>query len=213
VQRLLADYLTHRDKSAGEPKDYFHIEDVCGRIAGIGSMGRWRYAVLISGKGSAEARNVLLEFKEARPSAYDLYRNRETGPEALSVRAERVVAVQGASQSATNPHLGYAVDGGASFQVRELGPHDGRVDWKALKAPALFEGLVRVQAAILARTHGRAAARAVGPTNPLAEFADAEAFCQRVLSFALGYADLVCRDWARFVGARPELENVSGWAK
>jgi uncharacterized protein (DUF2252 family) len=212
AQRLLADYLTHRDKGATEPKDYYRVEDICGRIAGIGSMGRLRYALLLSGKGSGELRNVLLEFKESRPSAYDIYRNRETGPEALVGRAERVAAVQRASQVACSPHLGYAVDDGMSFQAREIGPNDGRVDWKSLKTPALFESVVRVQAAILARTHGRAASRAVGPTNPLAELADAEAFCQRVLSFTLGYADLVRRDWTRFVGARADLENVSGWA-
>ena len=49
--------------------------------------------------------------------------------------------------------------------------------------------------------------------NPLAEFADPDAFCQRVLAFALAYADQVRRDYARFVGMRPEIENVSNWAK
>ena len=67
------------------------------------------------------------------------------------------------------------------------------------------------QASILARTHGRAAARAVGVQNPLAELADTEAFCQRVLAFVLAYAGLVQRDWKRFVGHRGDLENVSGW--
>jgi hypothetical protein len=66
---------------------------------------------------------------------------------------------------------------------------------------------------ILARIHGRAAARAVGPTNPLAEAEDAATFAQRVLSFALGYADLVQRDWTRFVGARADLEAVESWVK
>jgi uncharacterized protein (DUF2252 family) len=213
AQRLLADYRTHlpADPAAGY-KDYYHVEDVCGRIAGIGSMGRLRYVILLSGKGNTELRNVLLEFKESRPSAYDIYRNRETGAEALAARAERVAKAQRDSQAASSPFLGYAVDGGLSFQVREIGPNDGRVDLVSLKTPALFESVVRVQAAILARTHGRAASRAVGPTNPLAELADADMFCQRVLSFALGYADLVRRDWTRFVGARAELDNVGSWA-
>jgi uncharacterized protein (DUF2252 family) len=212
AKRLLADYLTHRDKGTMEHKDYYHVEDICGRVAGIGSMGRLRYVLLLSGKGSDELRNVLLEFKESRPSAYDTYRNRETGAAALTGRAERVAAIQRESQVACNAHLGYAIDGGMSFQAREIGPHDSRVDLKNLKTPALFESVVRVQAAILARTHGRAAGRALGPTNPLAELADPDTFCQRVLSFALGYADVVRRDWTRFVGARGDLENVTGWA-
>jgi hypothetical protein len=72
--------------------------------------------------------------------------------------------------------------------------------------------VARVQAGLLARIHARAAMRAVGPANPLAELADADAFAQRVLAFALGYADVARRDWVRFVGARGQLEDVASWA-
>jgi uncharacterized protein (DUF2252 family) len=209
--RLLEDYrkrLADNDR----PTDFFQVEDVCGRVAGIGSMGRLRYAVLVAGKGSAEGRNVLLEFKESWPSAYDLCRNRETQPEALSARAERVATVQRQSQAACSQWLGFAVDGSLSFQAREIGPPDARVDTRGLKSNALLEGVARVQASLLARTHARAAMRAVGPANPLAELAEPEVFAQRVLAFALGYADLVRRDWTRFAGARADIDNVSMWA-
>ena len=157
--------------------------------------------VLLAGKGSSECRNVLLEFKESRPSAYDVYRNRETGPEALAARAERVVG--GAARLAGGVQPAPRLRGRrrpCRFRCARSARNDGRVDLKSLKTPALFESVVRVQAAILARTHGRAAAAPSGRRIPLAELADAEAFCQRVLSFALGYADLVRRDWTRFVG-------------
>src|SRR5207249_2412480 len=123
--------------------------------------------------------------------AYDLCRQRETGPEALAVRAERVVAVQRQSQAVCSPFLGYAVDGGMSFQAREIGPHDARLDLKASgKGLAKLEKVAQVQAAILARVHARAAARTVGVANPLAEINDAEAFCQHVLALVLAYADV-----------------------
>jgi uncharacterized protein (DUF2252 family) len=211
ARRLLADYVS-RLKQPPEYEEYYAVDDVCGRVSGIGSMGRHRYVLLIAGKGREEGRHVLLEFKEARPSAYDTYRGRDTGPEALAGRAERVITVQRESQAASSPHLGFALDGGISFQAREIGPHDTRVDTTSLEAPVQLEEVARVQGAILARIHGRAAMRAVGPTNPLAEAADAETFAQRVLSFASGYADVVRRDWTRFVGARADLEAVEKWA-
>jgi uncharacterized protein (DUF2252 family) len=210
--RLLEDYRRRLADPRKDVKDYFKVEDVCGRVSGIGSMGRLRYLLLLNGKGSAEARNVLLEFKEARPSAYDLYRGRDADAAALAGRAERVIAVQRASQAVSSLRLGFAVDGGMSFQAREIGPPDARVDTAALKTPALLQGVVRVQAAVLARIHARAAMRAVGPANPLAELAEPEAFSQRVLAFALAYADVVRRDWTRFVGARADLDNVAAWA-
>jgi uncharacterized protein (DUF2252 family) len=208
--RLLADYRArhHRDDVA---KDYYEVDDVCGRVSGIGSMGRLRYVVLVHGKGGP-ARNVLLEFKESRPSAYDVCRGRDLGPEALVKRAEHVYEVQKRAQAASSAHLGWAVDGGLSFQARELGPADARVDPKALKGADVLAGVARVQGAVLARIHARSAADAVGPANPLAELADPDAFAQRVLAFALAYADLTRRDWGRFVGARADLEDVSSWA-
>jgi uncharacterized protein (DUF2252 family) len=208
--RLLEDY--RRRMPEPPAADYYTPEDVCGRVAGIGSMGRFRYVVLIAGKGSKDARNVLLEFKEARPSAYDLQRQRESGAEALAARAERVITVQRQSQAASSPYLGFATDGAMSFQVREVGPSDTRLEVKSLKNGKQLEDVARVQARILARTHARAVTQAVGPSNPLAELEDAASFGQRVLAFALVYADLARRDWVRFVGHRAELDNVSGWA-
>jgi uncharacterized protein (DUF2252 family) len=210
AERLLADYRKRAPR--GSEDAYFKVEDVCGRVAGIGSMGRHRYAVLIAGKGSADARNVILEFKESRPSAYDLYRNRDTDEAALATRAQKVVQVQQESQAAASEFLGYAVDGGLSFQAREIGPPDARVDSKSLKSAALLAGVARVQATVLARIHARAATRAVGSANPLAELEAPDAFCQRVLAFALGYADVATRDWTRFVGARAQIDDVASWA-
>jgi uncharacterized protein (DUF2252 family) len=210
ADRLLADYRKRCPR--GDDDAYFKVEDVCGRVSGIGSMGRFRYAVLIAGKGSADARNVIVEFKESRPSAYDLYRNRDTTEAALAGRAQHVVKVQQESQAAASEFLGCAADGGQSFQAREIGPPDARVDTKALKSAALLAGVARVQASVLARIHARAAMRAVGSANPLAELDDPSAFCQRVLAFALGYADVATRDWTRFVGARAQIEDVASWA-
>jgi uncharacterized protein (DUF2252 family) len=211
--RLLEDYLKRRKElRAKEPKDYFKVQDICGRVSGIGSMGRFRYVVMVNGKGTRDARNVLLEFKESRPSAYDVYRNRETDAAALVRRAEEVSAAQREAQVASNQYLGFAVDGAMSFQVRELGPHDGRVDLKAQTQLPRMESVAQMQAGLLARTHARAAGRCVGPTNPLAELSDVDSFAQRVLAFALAYADLAHRDWARFVGHCDELEDCEKWS-
>ena len=210
VLRLLADF--RKRFTTDETKNgFFDVEDVCGRVSGIGSMGRLRYIVLLVGKGSKEARNGLLEFKEALPSAYDTYRNRDTDASALVRRAERVITVQKESQASPDPYLGWASDGPHSFQARQRGPNEDRLRFARL-AEADVEEALKVQGSILARVHARSAMRAVGPSNPLAELADTDAFCQRVLAFALAYADLVRRDWQQFVGARAELDKVEIWA-
>jgi uncharacterized protein (DUF2252 family) len=203
--RLLKDYAA-RMPLAPAP-DFYHPEDVCGRISGVGSMGRLRYVVLTAGKGTKEGRNVLVEFKESLPSAYDIARGRETDANALIRRAETVATRQRQAQAASSSFLGFAIDGPQSFQARELGPHDVRVDLAGLKQPALLEGVAQVQCRVLARCHARAAARAPGLGEPLAEVADADRFTQRLLAFALAYADQVKQDWVRFVGQKGDLAS------
>ena len=107
AERLLADYRKRRTDPPPRP-DYYTVEDVCGRVSGIGSMGRYRYAVLINGKSSAEARNVILEFKESRPSGYDLARGRDAGRrQPCPSGPRRVVGVQRQSQASSSGHLGF----------------------------------------------------------------------------------------------------------
>jgi uncharacterized protein (DUF2252 family) len=211
ARRLLEDYRKRPEAPPGSD-DYYAVEDVAGRVAGIGSMGRFRYAVLLAAKGTAEARNVLLEFKESLPSAYDTARQRDTGAAALKGRAERVIAVQRRSQAANSPFLGVALDSGLSFQAREIDPHADRIDFNKLHGAGGVTEVATVQARVLARIHARAVADAVGPTNPLAELEDADVFCQRVLAFALAYADLAARDYKVFVGRRAEIEDTASWA-
>jgi uncharacterized protein (DUF2252 family) len=211
ARRLLDDYRKRPEAPPGSD-DFYAIHDVAGRVAGIGSMGRYRYAVLIAGKGAAEARNVILEFKESLPSAYDTARGRDTDAAALLNRAGRVIAVQHRSQAAAGAYLGVAQDGGRSFQVREIGPAADRIEFKKLAAGPRIAEVAAVQARILARIHARAVAGAVGPTNPLAELEDADVFGQRLLAFALAYADLATRDYQVFIGRRAEIEDTARWA-
>ncbi|HEX5271820.1 MAG TPA: DUF2252 family protein [Gemmataceae bacterium] len=211
ARRLLDDYRKRPEAPPGSD-DFYAVQDVAGRVAGIGSMGRYRYAVLLAGKGSAEARNVILEFKESLPSAYDTARGRDTDAAALRGRAGRVIAVQRRSQAAAGNYLGVAQDGGLSFQVREIGPAADRIEFKKLATGPHVAEVAAVQARILARVHARAVADAVGPTNPLAELEDADVFGQRLLAFALAYADLAARDYQAFVGRRAEIEDTAKWA-
>ena len=73
ARRLLEDYQKRMPPPTSP--DFYQVEDICGRVSGIGSMGRLRYAVLVAGKGSAAARNVLLEkiIADGRPNDWILF--------------------------------------------------------------------------------------------------------------------------------------------
>ncbi|MBY0233264.1 MAG: DUF2252 domain-containing protein [Gemmataceae bacterium] len=200
ARRLVADYA----KRLGLKKEagFFDVEDVAERVAGIGSLGRLRYVALVAGKGSKDAANVLLDFKESLPSAWDTARGRTPA----GSRAERVTGMMRASQGASNKYLGWAQDGETTFQVRQWGPHDEKVKvTEDRPKPGRLEEVARMQARILARVHARSAARAGAGAQPLAGLEDGEGFKQRVLSFALACADQACRDHKAFEKAAGDL--------
>jgi uncharacterized protein (DUF2252 family) len=196
VRRLVADYRGRCGFE--EPDEFWEIYDVAGRVSGIGSMGRLRFIALLAGRAG---KGLLLEFKESLPSAYDVCRGKDGD---LADRASRVAAVMRRAQVVPVKYLGWALDGGQSFQVRQLSAHNRRVETIGIK-PGSLESVARLQGAILARVHARLATGDVGPMEPVPELADAPLFIQRVLAFALACADQACRDWAAFKAASATL--------
>ncbi len=210
AERAFADYVARRADDH-RPDDFFQVDDICGRIAGVGSMGRYRYAVLIQGKGSAEARNVLLELKESRTSAYDDARGHDAGDLAQKQRAQMVVTMQRESQAASSGYLGYGIDGNFSFQVREIGPHDDRIEESILKSPALLRALAHGQGAILARVHMRSCSRKGDSAAAASTLGDEIDLRTRLVNFADAYAAQVESDFKQLLAALKALEDPASW--
>ncbi len=125
--------------AAGQPNpDFYRIIDVARRIAGTGSLGVDRYAILVEGKGSPDG-NYLLDLKEALPSSVTPH-VRTPQPKWQS-EAQRVVEVQRRNQAVSQAFL-HAVDfNQCSYVLRSLQPSEDRValsDWDG-KLPRLEE--------------------------------------------------------------------------
>jgi uncharacterized protein (DUF2252 family) len=215
AERLVKDYVSRASAAKNLSPGFFGIEDICGRIAGNGSLGRMRYAVLFAGDGSKAAKNILLEFKESLPSAYDEARGRVADAVQRRNRAAEVQRIEQAMQTASNRYLGYAQDGDESFQVKGIGPREQRVTWDTTPKTESREGLALVYAELLAKAHAKSdfqtktrgqAQQAIAAA--LAERTDT--FIKRITTFALSYAELVEDDHRRFIAQRREVEQGLG---
>jgi len=127
---------------------FYQVLDVAHRIAGIGSLGVERYAILVEGKGSPHL-NHLLDLKEESFSSLQPYlKQRQPG---WASQAERVVAVQRWVQAMPPASLSAVTLHGKSYVLRELQPTEDKVDLQASGATfPQVEQLVKTIAQVVA---------------------------------------------------------------
>ena len=181
---------------------FFRVLDVARRIAGTGSLGVERYAILVEGKGSPD-RNYLLDLKEARPSA--LLPALACAQPAWKTEAERVVTVQRRTQ-AVSPALLQAVElGDKSFVLRELQPVEDRLaldHWQ--RKIGRLERAITTMAQVLAWAHLRGSGRqGAAIPDAVVDFGRERRWAEQALGYADQYATKVARDWQEFRRMRP----------
>lgn len=107
-----------------EDSDFFKVIDVARRVAGTGSLGIERFAILVRGKGSPDG-NFLLDLKGAVPST--LMSHIKTVQPAWQSEAHRVAGMQRRMQVVSAAFLQPVRIGKSSFVMRELQPSSDRV--------------------------------------------------------------------------------------
>ena len=152
VEALVAGFAAQHADPA-----FFQVLDVARRVAGTGSLGLERYAVLVHGK-CGQGGAYLFDLKRARPSC--LAPHLTVPQPAWRSEAQRVVAVQTRMQAVPMAYLHALEADGASWVLRELQPTEDRVALAAQDAtPAALGALVRSMGQLLAWAQLRSAGR------------------------------------------------------
>lgn len=131
----------------------FQVQDVCGRIAGIGSLGVPRYLVLVKGEGTND-RCRLLDVKAVLPSAVAA-----SGPSpqpAWKDEADRVIGSQKRLQSRPPALLAPLVIDSQLYRIREMIPEENRAKIDRFqKKPEKLLNAVQTAARLTAWMHYR----------------------------------------------------------
>jgi uncharacterized protein (DUF2252 family) len=182
-----------------DPRPY-RLLDTARRVAGTGSVGVARYALLVEGDGSPDG-NRLLELKAEGPSSL---------APSLSVRqprwrheAERVCAAQRAMQAAPPALLAALEFEGKSYLLHEVQPLEDRfaVDPEH-SDPARLRDLVGTIGEVVAWDQLRGAGRSGADTaDRLIAFAGSRGWRSRLLDYGERYRAQVQKDYAAFCEA------------
>ena len=164
----------------------FRIVDAALRVGGVGSVGTRCSIVLL--QGEAENDVLLLQLKEAGPSALEAYLPKSH----YGYHAERVVTGQRLIQATSDIFLGWHTNEmtDRDFYWRQLKDMKGSADVAALDEDG-FQTYVAVCSLCLARAHARTGDEAV----IRGYIGRNDAFARAIADFAVAYADQTESDY------------------
>jgi uncharacterized protein (DUF2252 family) len=158
AERAFAKYVARLPDAERPPPEAVEvIDDAAFRVAGTGSLGCLRVALLTRGKGGVDGGWIFDMKEEDEPSAAILVKPPPLEP------AERVATAIRACLSHPPRMIGTTKLRGSSMFVRRLAPQEDKLDWTKLQATDL-EPLARHLGALLGAAHRRGATRS--PKKP-----------------------------------------------
>lgn len=194
VERLIAQHAETRP----EPK-FFKLLDAARRIAGTGSLGIERYVLLVRGDGKDSDTPSLLDLRHEPGSALAPYV--DLPQPAWPNEATRVVELQRRMQAHTPAFLSALNQDSHSYVLRELLPHQDRLDLQAWNGKlGRLEKVIRTMGQVSAWAQLRAAGQqgAAGTAELIDYGAGLTASAAPLSEHAEAYARQVMQDWRAF---------------
>lgn len=152
AERAFAKYVKRMPDARRPPAEAREILDAAFRVAGTGSLGCLRIALLVRGKGGPDGAWLFDMKEQGAPSAACLVRPPRLAP------AERVVAGLQACVARPPRMIGVTTLRGSSMFVRRLSPQEDKLDLTTLGAQDL-RPLAKYLGALLGAAHRRGATR------------------------------------------------------
>ncbi len=174
AERAFAKYLKRLPDAERPPKEAVEVLDAAFRVAGTGSLGCLRVAVLVRGKGGPDGAWIFDMKEQDTPSAACLVRPPRLDP------AERVATAVRACVSQPPRMIGTTKLRGSPMFTRRLAPQEDKLDLTKLAAKDL-EPLASYLGALLGAAHRRGAKR-----KPKKPWSEGER--ERLLEHAIGLA-------------------------
>ena len=190
AERAFAKYVKRLPDAVRPAEEAVQVVDAAFRVAGTGSLGCLRVAVLVRGKGGPDGGWIFDMKEEDTPSSACLVKPPRLEP------AERVATAIRACVAHPPAMIGTTRLRGSSMFVRRLTPQEDKLDWTKLHEEDL-EPLARHLGALLGAAHRKGARRV--PKKPW-NASDRGRLMAHAISLAgvheamyLAYCDLVRR--------------------
>jgi uncharacterized protein (DUF2252 family) len=211
ISLAMPDYIASIPASKRFASSYYAVKDICLKLgSGTGSLGRYRYYILIEGPSASLLDDRILEMKQETPSAVSL-----AAPGLLPSAAygghdgRRAALGMKAMLTNTDVLLGYTTARGAHYMIREKSPHKVDFSYLLLTSKSKFTEAAAYMGKVLAKCHvvsDKDHDASLVPVSVDKEITDVvsgnkSAFKAEIVAFASDYAAQVKLDHESFVAA------------
>jgi len=211
INAAMPSYIASINKNPPENASYYLLKDAALRLeAGTGSLGRYRYYLLIDGKSTDTNDDIILEMKQETNSAVSIAAPNNMPTETYgNHNGLRVVKSMKAMLSNTDDLVGYTTMNNMPFFLRERSPFQADFKYKDLKDYKMFNDAVVYMGKVMAKNHALADkdydAKLI-PHSMDKEITDVingdvSGLKKETLDYAIKYADQVKQDFNDFKDA------------
>lgn len=197
LKKEVSDHITQWISKDPHLQNRYRVIDAAFRVAGTGSLGVKRYALLLRNKQDLK-KHLLIDMKQAPPSSLQSW-NTVAQP-SWGSEAERVIAVQERMQNISPALLSPTLFKGDTYVVKELQPTADKIDFLVMKdRPKDIECVIEDMALLTASAQLRSAGRQ-GSALPdeLIAFGKDQHWQQNLLDYSKEYAGQIKKDYQSY---------------
>ncbi|MFN6563650.1 MAG: DUF2252 domain-containing protein [Nostoc sp. ChiSLP01] len=211
IASAISSYIASIPSSKRYSNSYYTLKDIRLKLgSGTGSLGKYRYYLLIEGPSSATDDDRILEMKQQSTSAVAIA---SPGLLPSSVynhhEGTRVTIATKAMLANTDPLVGYTTVSSIPFMVHEKSPYEVDFDYTLLTTKSKFMDAMAYAGKVVAKNHAisdkdyDAAIVAVSVDKEVTDITSTNkgVFKDEIVNFALDYANQVEYDYASFKDA------------
>ncbi|MBP5976833.1 DUF2252 domain-containing protein [Brasilonema sp. CT11] len=211
ITTAMSSYIASIPSSKRYNNNYYTLKDIRLKLgSGTGSLGKYRYFLLIEGSSLASDDDQILEMKQETSSAVaiaapnllpsSVYGNHE---------GQRVTTATKAMLSNTDPLVGYTTLSSINFMLHEKSPYQEDFDYTLLTSKSKFMDAIAYAGKVVAKNHAisdKDYDSSIVPYSVDKEVTDVisgnkAGFKNEIVNFAVDYATQVEYDYASFVDA------------
>lgn len=215
VQIAVNDYVNSIPTAKRYASSYYRVKDIRQKLgSGIGSLGRYRYYVLIEGPSSSQNDDIILQLKQEASSAVAIANAVNPSPMPAWVydshQGQRAAKSMKANLSNTDALVGWTTLNGQPYLVREKSPYEADFDTTQLTSYSSFSSAIAYFGKVTAKNHASSDKDYDAALSPYSMDKEIDAlisinpigFKDEIVNFAVDYANQVQLDWQSFKTAR-----------